>query len=140
MVNDILPGFMHWKSLFKSDLETDSESEKHGTVSQSINKYSLGSSALNARKPGCVPAIRRMVGLEFLSLSSFLWSSSLPMLSLRAEREGGMVLGPSRAVFQHQGNILAQGEFYSQRACGEKDGLNLDPAIPKNRQRWKYAF
>lgn len=71
MVNDILPGFMHWKSLFKSDLETDNESEERCTVSQSVNKYLLVASALNARKPGPVPGIRQTVGLEFVPLSSY---------------------------------------------------------------------
>lgn len=71
MVNDILPGFMHWKSLFKSDLETDSELEKHCTVSQSVNKYFLVSFALNAWQPGSAPGIRQTVCLDFLPLSSF---------------------------------------------------------------------
>lgn len=71
MVNDILPGFMHWKSLFKSDLETDSELEKHCTVSQSVNKYFLVSFALNAWQPGSAPGIKQMVCLDFLPLSSF---------------------------------------------------------------------
>lgn len=60
MVNDILSGFMHCKSLFKSDLETNSESEERWVVSQSINKYFLVSLAPNTRSRGSAIGIRQM--------------------------------------------------------------------------------
>lgn len=60
MVNDILSGFIHCKSLFKSDLETNSESEEYGVVSQSINKYFLESLALNTRSHSSAIAIKQM--------------------------------------------------------------------------------
>jgi len=71
MVNDILSGFMHWKSLFKSDLETDSESEKHCVVSQSISKYLLVPLALSTRKAGSAPGVRQTACSDFLPLASF---------------------------------------------------------------------
>lgn len=80
MVNDILPGFMHWKSLFKSDLETDSEPERHCTVSQSINKYLLVPFALNAWKPGSVPGIRQTVCMEFFALIFIFFGAHHPLL------------------------------------------------------------
>lgn len=60
MVNDILSGFIHCKSLFKSDLETNSESEEYGVVSQSINKYFLESLALNTRSHSSAIGIKQM--------------------------------------------------------------------------------
>lgn len=69
MVNDILSAFMHWKSLFKSDLETYSESEKHWVVSQSINKYLLVPLALNTRNPGSAPGVRATACSDFLLLA-----------------------------------------------------------------------
>lgn len=62
------------------------------------------------------------------------------MLSLRAEGEDGGTIQGSIPAPMSQGNTLAKEEFYSQRAWGAEDGLNLDPAIPKTRQRGKYAF
>lgn len=69
MVNDILSGFMHCKSLFKSDLETNSESEERWVVSQSINKYFLVSLAPNTRSRGSAIGIRQMACLIFFAHS-----------------------------------------------------------------------
>lgn len=75
MVNDILSGFIHCKSLFKSDLETNSESEEYGVVSQSINKYFLESLALNTRSHSSAIGIKQMaypIFFFFLPLASIL--------------------------------------------------------------------
>lgn len=82
----------------------------------------------------------RFFALSFSFSSS---SSSLPMHGFKGRggrRESGGTLQGSVPAPVSQGNTLAQGAFYRQRAPREEDGLNLDPAIPKTRQRWKYVF
>lgn len=77
MVNDILSGFIHCKSLFKSDLETNSESEEYGVVSQSINKYFLESLALNTRSHSSAIGIKQMAYPIFFFFFAFSFNSLL---------------------------------------------------------------
>lgn len=145
MVNDILSAFMRWKSLFKSDLETDSKSEKHCAVSQSINKYLLVPLALNTRKPGSAPGVRQTASSDFFSLSfSFSNASSSPPTQRFKRRKGAgrKVVEPPRAAFQHSRarGTSSHGEHFIGRVPREEDGLKPDPAIPKTRKRLRYAF
>lgn len=145
MVNDILSAFMHWKSLFKSDLETYSESEKHWVVSQSINKYLLVPLALNTRNPGSAPGVRPTACSEFLLLALVFRAHRPPCLhrGLRGEggrQESGGTTQSSVPAAASQVNTLPQGAFYRQRVPREEDGPNTDPAIPKISSGWNMLF